>query len=699
MSIVTLPDAEAEGRPQKPASLRVLMPHLLALAVVTSVYGVSLWQSLYRFDPHHYGLMLSYAQDFCQGRTPYLEIGQVYGWLSTIIHGLAFCYGGQRLVTLSAVTIAFYGIGLFLLYWLAIRVTGSAVLALFVLVIAALMHPLTVYPWPNYIAFPFLMAGLLALVRVPLGERSALAAGVALGLAVLARENLLPAAICIIGTLLVLDLLRPQSSRRAGLRLAAVAFGGLLAPLLVFFIYLVWIAAVGDWFNVTVRTVMDSASRGPAHLSDIRGLGAIKPLFWYLRAGVFRLEPRTCLIALMIAASAAALALHFLGLVRRVLSRELALVASASLLLLSATLPSPPEVFRIATGSIVGLIPLFALFRAGRVDRIAFVFFLGALIPTLPNKDGSNFVVRAVQRNQAVEVGTPGVLAGQRWQIAQAQYYRDIMSIFTDLEGNPHCRFRYHYNATSDAFIAVISPFERLQLFPMFTGRPEATAPNTAPQGTLDLAFASKLTDRDLVLIRQVNPDGASLEAPPGFAPFRRVTSPPGDFYGNVADAIEFLVPADCLGPEANPLRLPLASQQSHTPIAAGGGIPPTGSPVQPATVLYHAGLISVDHHGWLAGQLSGLVRRPATGRFGYTRRGGGIASCRPPPAGVWERDTSLTSKIVPVSFPSAEPSDAACRAAGHHRRPNLPRGRDLGRSNRVSAAAGLWRVRTARSG
>ena len=157
----------------------------------------SLWQGAYDIDPHHWGLMLSNAKDLYEGLIPYKDIFIQYGILTTILQALAFGIG-KNMLSIIVVTSICYAIGILLVYAIALQVLKSKTIALYVLITLVLFHPLAMYPWSNYIAFPFLMYG----VYLSLGNSSnkganclrSVCSGVFLGLAVLSREGLAPAA-------------------------------------------------------------------------------------------------------------------------------------------------------------------------------------------------------------------------------------------------------------------------------------------------------------------------------------------------------------------------------------------------------------------------------------------------------------------------------------------------------------------------
>lgn len=86
-------------------------------------------------------------------------------------------------------------LGLFALYFLSMQITKDKTLAIFSFVSAVLLHPIAIYPWSNYVAFPFLAFGALFLFSYRHAVIMKFFAGFLFGLAILAREGLFPALI------------------------------------------------------------------------------------------------------------------------------------------------------------------------------------------------------------------------------------------------------------------------------------------------------------------------------------------------------------------------------------------------------------------------------------------------------------------------------------------------------------------------
>ena len=57
---------------------------LIPIILFLTIY-LACWQGQYKYDPHHWGLILSNAKDIYYGKLPYKDIFLQYGYLSALI--------------------------------------------------------------------------------------------------------------------------------------------------------------------------------------------------------------------------------------------------------------------------------------------------------------------------------------------------------------------------------------------------------------------------------------------------------------------------------------------------------------------------------------------------------------------------------------------------------------------------------------
>lgn len=339
---------------------------LFLFATPIVVVFFSLWQGAYDIDPHHWGLMLSNAKDLYEGQVPYKEIFIQYGILTTILQAAAFGIG-KNMLAIIVVTSACYAGGILILYAIALNVLQNKTNALYVLILLVLFHPLAMYPWSNYIAFPFFMGGIYFLVRKDSGgglmKIPTFLAGIFLGLASLAREGLAPAAILFILLSFIFDFIKSTQKKKTFYQFIFCAIGFAI-PLSVFTSYLVYAGLIEYWIKLSVELPRIYLNESFKYIKSF----IFKAFFQEIYTGYRHGDPRWILTSFFTLTSFWIFILALFGKVaakpkRFYVDSSLVKVALACLLLISASLHLA-ETFRIATGSSLGLIVLFSFLRS-----------------------------------------------------------------------------------------------------------------------------------------------------------------------------------------------------------------------------------------------------------------------------------------------------------------------------------------------
>jgi hypothetical protein len=485
----------------------------------------SIWQGAHTVDPHHWGLMLSNAKDLYDGKIPYQQIFIQYGILTTLLQSLA--YGiGQNMLSLIACTAIMYAIGVLFIYVIALHTIKDKKTALYVFVSLVFFHPLAIYPWSNYIAFPFLMAGLYFSVTTCQEKHLPLKAsllGISYGLAVLSREGLMPAVFLFLIISFALDLIY-QNRKKIVLSNYLFAITGFLLPLGLFMAYLYSHNLFGYWSSLLInlpgiyidesfnsqssfvlKTLFTSIYVGYRYL-DIRWIFTSLSIFsciWAIVFFVFKKKaqpiPKKYVIITLVIFTFACVSVQlletfkissrdqvwlsaafilFLGAVIVCLAYvvnnrlpnysvniQIVKIAFLSLLLLSSSLHLS-EIFRIATGSIVGIIVLFAYLDSRGFAKPFFIVMATWLAVTSTYGNRGNYFLPTWEGIvNSKYVVAPQILSGQLWSIDTISYYQDLQKIFQEIRLLP-CGIQYQKNNTKDPLLKVLSPFEQLQLAP-----------------------------------------------------------------------------------------------------------------------------------------------------------------------------------------------------------------------------------------
>lgn len=519
---------------------------LALCALPVFVISFSVWQGAYNSDAHHWGLMLSNATDLLAGRLPYKEIFLQYGILTTLIQAAALGLAGANLRSLIFVTALAYAIGLLLIYFLSLRVSASKRLALYAFVTATMLHPLAIYPWSNYIAFPFLVGGTLLTLRMNGSRMTACFAGLLLAMAVLSREGLMPAVLLFSVVATILGIVRPAPAGSHSRTFLAWFWGGFTIPFAMFFAWL-WQSGLYQYWHITgVQLPRLYAS---IFLQD-GVIGSALDLARYLLGGVLGKNSRIRFLG-FIALAAGTVIMACMARHRSVRNRDdLFLLALFSALLLSASLHLN-EIFRLATSITVGTVLVYLIAARWRLENWAFwIFFLVFAVSIDEHKGGNYFFPKMEQRSAATSAADIAVFSGQRWPAATFDFYRTFRRDM-ELLRQDECGIRYYANETTDAFLAILAPFTQYQLAPM-GGGPHQFPGVAALRPDFDIR-ARTLVHRDIVLFTETGNSFTKTEhgaqaasvLPPGYVVARRYDLP-AITYRPAGAVLSIATPATC---------------------------------------------------------------------------------------------------------------------------------------------------------
>jgi hypothetical protein len=486
--------------------------------------------------------MFSNAKDLYEGKSPYKEIFIQYGILTTIIHALGYAVG-KNLISILCVTSVAYAIGLLFLYKLAYKILGSKWNACFVFLTCLMLHPLAIYPWSNYVAFPFMVAGVSLAVNSRARKYQLFIAGVLLGLAILAREGLTPAIICFIFVSALVDVLFKNKTLGSFFTDFFSILVGLATPLILFYTYLSSIGLKEYWYKLSVLLPRIYVAQDFSHVSSLH---LFDRFFAAIVKGYLTFDFRWVLISIVVAINLYIVALFILRVRRSFITPAVIKISIMSILMLSSSLHGA-EIFRIATGNAIGLIGLYAILSFYNKTRLIFSLTCLCLLPTLIYGNSGNYYLpslKAIMGGQIVT--TPKDFRGQIWEADRIEYYKNVYSDFNHLKER-RCGIHYHYNETLDPFFQVLSPFEPMQIAPYRASNPmQALRPDLNPQ---------KLIDRgdEIVVIKAIPTVELSKYTPPEkFSIYAHYPMPYANFFPLNAELL-ILVPSVCVRSALSP--------------------------------------------------------------------------------------------------------------------------------------------------
>ncbi|WP_331020009.1 hypothetical protein [Methylotenera sp.] len=518
----------------------MILRYFLLIFLLSAVCIFSVWRGTYNFDPHHWGLMLSNAQDLASGKIPYREIFIQYGFLTTVIHAIGYKLMGENLQSVIAITSMLYALGLLGIYQLSYRVSNSRKLAMYSFVTCVLVHTLAIYPWSNYIAFPFIVYGVFFALDPKPSKMSLFYAGLLFAIAVLCREGLFPAIFAIVIVISFLNRhLKVEASggRSSGLVTFLVGF---CIPLFSFFFYL-WIAGNFHYWKVTAFDLPEiySSIFLPNGL-----LFAVFDLGRRLLFEAYRFNVRIIFFCLVLASSVFTLFAVFFRMGSFYRRWDYFVVSMLSILLLSSALHLT-EVFRLATGVGFGAIILYQLAARIKLDDILFFVFVICLLARVGYKTPDEIIYEPtpLQLSNTVSGEFPSQFGKQVWPKETFEYYLSFQGVMLAID-KAGCGVKYYYNDTMDAFLAVLSPFQQYQIAPFGHGLHSIPSLDSLRP---DLDYQRKIqVDKDIVVFQGVPNDSVEKYDPPaGYVVITRLETPPVR-YDPVKSSLLILVPQAC---------------------------------------------------------------------------------------------------------------------------------------------------------
>lgn len=485
---------------------------LMAIWLLVVLFSVA--QGAFNIDPHHWGLMLSNAKDLHDGKLPYKEIFIQYGILTTILQALAFGVG-KNLLSIIAITSICYAVGILIVYTVALNILRNGRIAFYVLILTFLFHPLSIYPWSNYIAFPFLMYGIFVLTQDNSKQFQYVLAGISLGLSILAREGLAPAVLLFTLLSFAYECFHNKSIVTS-IRSLLPTLLGIAIPISLFFSYLYANDLISYWIKLSIEL---PALYIDENFGSMRG-HIFYALFKEIYQGYRHGDVRWILTSCILFANGLILFSAIFFKSKKYLSPGVVKVTLASSLMLSSSLHLA-ETFRISTGTIVGLIGLFAILQSKEKARPFFWFFAIWLGLTATYGNRGNYFFPTYQAiSQAEFAQAPTVIKGQLWSRDAIDYYQAVEERLSSAK-LLNCNIQYQYNNTRDALLKVISPINQLQIAPFaVSDKVSVLRPEIDPGALI-------AQSKNIVILDSIDKDKQSQTIPPsGFATYVKFSIP-----------------------------------------------------------------------------------------------------------------------------------------------------------------------------
>jgi len=486
------------------------------IIVIVSFFLLSIAQGLYNIDPHHWGLMLSNANDLLKGKLPYEYIFIQYGFLTTVIQAFSL-WIYYNLVSIFIITCFFY----FCANLILIKIIHKEnILYRFqISLIIILFSPIVLYPWSNYLSYFFIIFSLYLFYKDTLNYD--ILGSFILSLGVLCRESIFLSSLCIILTVVILRIIKSKHNIKFSFIYILKILLMYLLPIIIFICYL-------EFNNITQYWIIYSYKLPRVYMQEfyihMHGFYIFTKLLSTIISGFINLDIKWIFIGLIISLNVYLLIDEIVGFVltRSIKNKFVILVSVYSITLLTSMLHLS-EVFRFTTGSIIGIINLHYFLNKKLYNlkvyvnsflSISIVFFL---LQDFRRDDSNLYFPTKTNLLESHPDINIDIFSHQLWSKDTKIYYEYIYSSLITLGNN--CKVKYHFNDTKDAYIQVLSPFKQLQIAPFGTNN------SSIDKLRQDLDYDNAIKSGDIIVIRSF-PSNEFPVIPDGYLIYAKIPVP-----------------------------------------------------------------------------------------------------------------------------------------------------------------------------
>ncbi len=365
---------------QKPAgSFFFKFSSCLVFLIVISSFCLSIFKSVYDTDPTHPSFMYYDAKKLLDGLVLYKDIFVVYGVLTTLLQSISLIIFGNYLISPSIITGLLYSLS-FLFFYKVLRNFNldknySAITTLIIFII----HPAIVLPWSNYVAYFFLILGIFFLTK----NKSYfyyITAGIFLGLSVLSRQSYFFPITIFFFFLIIFEFSKYKK---------IYIISGYIFPLLVFLLYLLfkdlfyfWTLATFKWPAIIVVSQFHPDFDQYSNII-LRYFSLLIPIIKKLFLSLFDLDVKWFFYLCLLFINIIYIVLYFFLKKNKIFFKlDLLLISILSILFFSEAVHIP-QIIRLSTGAIIGVITVAVIVYESRVFLKNFfknIFFLNISI-------------------------------------------------------------------------------------------------------------------------------------------------------------------------------------------------------------------------------------------------------------------------------------------------------------------------------
>ena len=406
-------------------------------------------------DGSHHGLIFSNGLDILKGKLPYKEIFVQYGLLHDLLNSITLFFLNNDIIAIYINTALFYFTSVIILGLISKEISNLYSLYLTIIVII-FNHPLPYLPWSNYLAFLFLSLSVYLFTLE--SEKKIFLSGFFLSLSILSRENfyyfILPSFLLI--NIYIFYYLK-------NLRLNFFFLFGFLLPLIFFFSYLLLNNIYLDWFNYQKLPFIYL----DRYDSDFFQL--LKNFLNYLFVeSFFNIinKPQYILILTIIIFNIYSLFEQLI-----IQKKNLKIMFICITCLSSFVVALNLEIFRLYTSIIIGLpVVFYQILNKFNNDNKFISYFLLLFISSYSiffYPQGNVKFYKNINFDNSYQSSNFKYFKYQQWESHHWELLDNIKNINNKVKNN--CNIKYILNMTPNAFVLLISDFDRVQITPYFT--------------------------------------------------------------------------------------------------------------------------------------------------------------------------------------------------------------------------------------
>lgn len=448
---------------------KILNKNITLIVFFLFLISFSIFRSLYvavHFtDPHHSSLVFYDAYQLSKGYYLFKDILVIYGILTTLIHYFFLKFFGTFVLSLSIGTALIYSSTFLIFFFILKNLSFTRIHSLIIISIIFLIHPGVVLPWADYNSYFFLLIGFLLFTLPSNNIFSFYFFGICLGMATLSRQTVfLPIFFFLLSTFFFDDL----KKKRVTIIL------GILTIFFIFFLYLFFNNLIDFWFIQSFKTWTIFTYKN-FHPSIDETLGVfnyfilIKDLLIKLGSSFLSFELKWAFYCLL-------LVFNIFFLVHTIFFKKkfqqeykLILISLISIMLYSQSIHIN-SIFRLSTGSIIGIIPL-SVYLIDLLKKISFffkkiIFFIFFIILIFFGRSEfirsyENYKV-VINFNKKLLEPMIGFLKHQRFPEEVVYFYENFNSEI--LRIHSLYEISYSFNFSDNSFLPIISKTKNTQI-------------------------------------------------------------------------------------------------------------------------------------------------------------------------------------------------------------------------------------------